>query len=147
MLPLLLSLVTPAHALAGLRLDVGAGADDQGYVAGRIGLVGDLWFTQHIGVGARVMGGTQEDGAVFLAEPSFDWRPIGGKVLGLVIEPGLGVAVLANSQAVGPVLSGSVFAGLQVHVLVLQVAVGPRFETYGFQQGATTLELGFGVAI
>lgn len=144
LLSLLLALVQPAHAIAALRLGGGAGTSNVG-PAVRFGLDTEVWLTKRVGVGGRAAAGVNGGEPLLILEPAVAFRVVGGKLLSLVVEPGLGLAMLPASG--GTMGSASVFTGIQSNILLLSLSAGPRFETLGFKQNAVTLNVGIGIAI
>ncbi len=145
LLSLVLAAIAPAHALVDLRLTGGGGVSAWG-PAGRIGLDGEVWFGKHWGIGARVAGGLDGTSPLVVLGPQVPIRLLGGKTVAWIVEPGLGVAadLDVNQNAL---LNLGVFTGVQAKLLFLSGSAGIRLETYGFQDSAATLELGFGLGI
>lgn len=147
-----------------IRLGGGAGVADVGGAV-RLGVEGEQWVLSRLGLGLR--GGFGIDGLndgrqMILGEVLVPLRVLGNDSLALVLAPGIGIAHLAayrtqasaDEEDVGITVdttdrgltsSASLGANLYGRLGFLAMAVGPRYETYGFRTSTLTLQLTVGL--
>jgi hypothetical protein len=154
----------PDAGSGAIRATAGGGLSDLGGAA-RLGAEAEVWLAPRAGLGVR--GATGVDGLTagrtfVLGEATVPLRPLGGEELSIVILPGLGAAwhssYLATPRYDGDVVfvdaetlpqgfapSGSVAALVYGQMGFVNVTLGPRVETVGFEDASVTGNLGLGV--